>query len=740
MLINSILFNKNYKQMKKISFLKPLLLAVGLLTGASAWADKETVTLLNIDYSTVTTPAWTVVGGDGAISDGAWTHSQGGGSGARSAYLDLGLNNSIEDNWSLSFDVTVSTGSTWTQASDFQIAVSADGASYTNNAKLYSKILFGVYLATTKSNMGSALACTITLNDVEDAQTVTISHNTQYTFNVAVDGTTLKASIMNGSTEVYSGSTTLSSFVKPRGIYDLLPRPYNASWGVYSSKYDNIKVTKEVEAGFVDTPSASITAVNGISRTVSFTCPTEGVSFSYSTDNGSTWTDGNSVVISQNTDIIVKATKGSTSAQSEVLSFQAGTAIELNAPAWTKTGYANGVSTVTLADNQNNILLTPTTTIKYQINDGDAQTYSAAISVNNGETLKYWSEATGYSNSSVGSVTAMAPCTYPIIFTETYNGNDAGITVNTEEVVATIGGNNTPYYYMNANDTHVSEYLITSNTGASNWLLRTTGIYAGNTANYAVRNVKKGDYVTITIVWGTERPVPSSNDGELDLWNSTAGASYVFKVTSTMGNFRFSLGRYASVKTITIQRAAAPVTISSAGWATLYSENALNFSGIDGLTAYTATLSENTVTLTEVSDVPANSGVVLKGTAGTYSIPFIASSETDKGDLEGNATGATAYNAFEGYDLYMLALNTHNEAQFTKVSSGSIAAGKAFLKVPATNTARSFKVVFAGETTGISEVYTKDDVRGGTFNLSGQRVAQPTKGLYVVNGKKVIMK
>ena len=46
-----------------------------------------------------------------------------------------------------------------------------------------------------------------------------------------------------------------------------------------------------------------------------------------------------------------------------------------------------------------------------------------------------------------------------------------------------------------------------------------------------------------------------------------------------------------------------------------------------------------------------------------------------------------------------------------------------------------------GETTGVNEVRSKmSDVRGDYFNLAGQRVTKPTKGLYVVNGKKIFIK
>jgi len=45
------------------------------------------------------------------------------------------------------------------------------------------------------------------------------------------------------------------------------------------------------------------------------------------------------------------------------------------------------------------------------------------------------------------------------------------------------------------------------------------------------------------------------------------------------------------------------------------------------------------------------------------------------------------------------------------------------------------------ETTGLNDVRNqKVEVRGEVFNLQGQRVAQPTKGVYIVNGRKVVFK
>ena len=180
-----------------------------------------------------------------------------------------------------------------------------------------------------------------------------------------------------------------------------------------------------------------------------------------------------------------------------------------------------------------------------------------------------------------------------------------------------------------------------------------------------------------------------------------------------------------------------PAAITAAGWATLYTNCPLDFSGVEGLTAYTATLDGSTVTLTEVDDVPANTGVVLKGAANTYEIPAIASSETAKGSLEGSATAINVKeDALNVY--YVLAKNGDEDARFAKVTSGTIAAGKAFLKV-AKNGARESYSIGGVAPTAIESIQALQE-NGELFNLNGQRVAAPQKGLYIVNGKKVIMK
>ena len=58
-------------------------------------------------------------------------------------------------------------------------------------------------------------------------------------------------------------------------------------------------------------------------------------------------------------------------------------------------------------------------------------------------------------------------------------------------------------------------------------------------------------------------------------------------------------------------------------------------------------------------------------------------------------------------------------------------------------TGARLSIAFDDETTGVQELKNSkiDGLQTGVcYNLKGQRVSQPTKGLYIVNGKKVIMK
>ena len=201
-----------------------------------------------------------------------------------------------------------------------------------------------------------------------------------------------------------------------------------------------------------------------------------------------------------------------------------------------------------------------------------------------------------------------------------------------------------------------------------------------------------------------------TEDGTRELTGTVTVGIYCYDGAQTgVTTYRLSTPVTVTGQLVELAAQTVTATVSSAGWATLYTDKALDFSQVEGLTAYTATVSENTVTLTKVTEIGSAAGVVLQGKAGTYDIPVLATEpNTAKGSLTGDATDATAWNKYANNQqtIYILApVNDGKDVQFVPCTSGSIAAKKAFLVLdtPA-NTAKAMQVVFASEATGISNV------------------------------------
>ena len=174
-------------------------------------------------------------------------------------------------------------------------------------------------------------------------------------------------------------------------------------------------------------------------------------------------------------------------------------------------------------------------------------------------------------------------------------------------------------------------------------------------------------------------------------------------------------------------------TVGPSGWAT-FSYDAEDVKIVDAK-AYTAKFNGSYVDLTEVTEVPKGEGVIIEALEGkgVCAFPVItgAASLAANNDLlvsDGNVEGDGT--------IYVLA-NKGGKVGFYKLANGvTVPAGKGYLKVAAAG-APDF-IGFDG-TTGIETAKTVK-ANGEYYNLAGQRVAQPTKGLYIVNGKKVIIK
>ena len=185
--------------------------------------------------------------------------------------------------------------------------------------------------------------------------------------------------------------------------------------------------------------------------------------------------------------------------------------------------------------------------------------------------------------------------------------------------------------------------------------------------------------------------------------------------------------------------------VSDYGWITFCSDDyALDFTGgVTGLNAYMITGHSGTsVIMSEVTGtVPAKTGLLLKGSKNTsYNIPITTSSSTNvSSNLLKPGTGA-AVSAEEGKTKYVLGVNGEL-AEFQKIvgTAATVAKGKAYLQFDEEIDARALTFDF-DEQTGISETKRETINNNRFYNLNGQQVAQPTKGLYIVNGRKYIVK
>jgi len=158
----------------------------------------------------------------------------------------------------------------------------------------------------------------------------------------------------------------------------------------------------------------------------------------------------------------------------------------------------------------------------------------------------------------------------------------------------------------------------------------------------------------------------------------------------------------------------------------------------DGVTAYYVNeIKNNKAQMKEVSVIPANTPVIIYQEVDTDTeVVFVATAD-EASNVDGNLLNYSDAETVADGTQYILA-EDGGVVGFYKAKN-TIPARKAYLVSPVGANFLSF--CFDDETTGIEKVENAAVNANGTmFNLAGQRVAQPTKGLYIVNGKKVVVK
>lgn len=200
----------------------------------------------------------------------------------------------------------------------------------------------------------------------------------------------------------------------------------------------------------------------------------------------------------------------------------------------------------------------------------------------------------------------------------------------------------------------------------------------------------------------------------------------------------------ADLDYIYIQRtgdATETVSVSEAGYATYATTNNVKVPEGNDVKVMTVTVNEgnSTITLHEIpanTVIPAGTGILVKAAAGNHD--FVVTSEEGTPLENNNLVAATKAVTPDGAkDFFALTTLNDGKVGFAKVAKDVvIPAGKAYLEVPAG------KAKFFGldsEATGINSVKTaKAD--GAYYTLEGVKTTKPVKGLYIHNGKKIVVK
>ena len=298
----------------------------------------------------------------------------------------------------------------------------------------------------------------------------------------------------------------------------------------------------------------------------------------------------------------------------------------------------------------------------------------------------------GYTFHPNGSTTTWLYCT-----TTASSGSNNNIRVGTGDRklwIFTASG------YLKTNDSNTDRYLSIYSTQDFRGYINTDNAFVPKFYKYTEGSITATDYCTTVI------PGPSDPDD-----NGT---------------------------TITLQ-----TTANMAGWRAFYDASQAyevdEYTKIYVVKAKSATANVVELTALEATKIPAATPVILKTSDTNFEMTLTKVTSADGlGDNLLTATDGT-----HDADGYRLGYKGGIGVAFFKYTATAPAAGIVYIdatNIKTSSGAPEFLLI-GSEATGVNDVRSKmEEVRGEYFNLNGQRVAQPTKGLYIVNGHKVVIK
>ena len=321
------------------------------------------------------------------------------------------------------------------------------------------------------------------------------------------------------------------------------------------------------------------------------------------------------------------------------------------------------------------------------------------------------------------------------------------LSVNSEGMAISIYGSLTIYGQQQGNGTLNAYSTLSSaiSSGSSDITILGGSISAISNHSSAY-GISPGNNKTITLGWTrpANRITANSYEGTIKIADGQL-------FTDGSGNNFF--GTITDVSTIagkTLEPYGVTVSMNSSGIRTYASPYDLDMSAVD---AYVISAqSGEKLTLTPVTEAPANTGMLLKAkndsqkgatvvlplttnaaTVGTNLLKPVLSSETIVTQTDGDYTNFILANGAHGIDWYTLS------------TSGAIGANKAYLQLLTANvpssSSRGFTWVIDGGTTGIVDNKRETITNNHWYDLSGRKLSgKPTaKGLYIHNGKTIVI-
>lgn len=521
-------------------------------------------------------------------------------------------------------------------------------------------------------------------------------------------------------------------------------------------------------------PTAAYTAVNGTSRTVTFT----GTNLAYNTDGSDTYTNfkdakGNNVnkaevTVSETTTYYVVSTNGEQ--KSDVLKFtiEAGTEVSLANPVASITKMGEGFArTYNVVCNNKDVLLTPTAKLTYNFTPSGEGEAASGVECN-------------------GTITATAAGIYVVTASAEGYTSTSVIIDNTKEyeLTKTIDFTTLKAEDLSANWKKKAEGVSLPGKKDSQWPVKYGNVVADQyfydfsaesasatdvVAGLNVEINKNGKAPVLFTGFGMMYPIYQMNaegddntenklaitDGKLSIAEGTAEQVGVYtyinnygkggtKTAVVAGDKEFPLYRFSDMLTkveIYSPKTTVTVNVSNAGFATYATTNNVIVPSDVKVMTVEVNAEGTAIELHEVAAntvIPANTGILVEAAQGDYN--FAVTSEASKGLPINNlvaATKAVTTNDAK-YKYFALTKLSDGKVGFAVVKEGvNIPAGKAYLKVIKSTAAKFFGL--DSEATGINSVKTaKAD--GAYYTLEGVKTTKPVKGIYIHNGKKIVVK